>query len=328
MRIVLIGFLMCVVAQLSAPAWAWNEAGHRIIAAAAAQQMPPALRRSIKSALQAHPRYQQDIAKFRPRRLAGLDEFAWLLGQAAQWPDHARRFDNARFYQREALVERFHRGRWHYVNLPVYLNRSDRTLRIKDPRRSLDPDAQRNVLEVLAFLREELGSADATPAEQGLWLSWALHLIADIHQPLHTSALFSRDRWPRGDRGGNEIKLTGTGRKGRLDSLHYFWDVSLSNRRRPAEVSALAATLNAQELPAPGPEETSPLLWVREGQKIANQFVYDPLRAQLRRSPEVRISKSYTQRAHAIALQQAALAARRTALWLTEAFAAVDADQE
>jgi len=40
-------------------ALAWNESGHRAIAAAAAKQMSPELRAKVVAALQAHPRYTE-----------------------------------------------------------------------------------------------------------------------------------------------------------------------------------------------------------------------------------------------------------------------------
>jgi len=303
-------------------AYAWNESGHRAIAAAAADQMSPELRAHVVTALKAHPRYKEDLAAFRPRRLKGLSEAQWLMGQAASWPDHARSFDNASRHIREGLVERYHRGNWHYINLPAYLVESDQKLRIKDPtrvsskRRSKKPA---DVLTALNFIKTELESAESSMAEKGLWISWALHLIADVHQPLHTTAMFSKDRWPRGDRGGNEVKIAGSGNNGRLDSLHYFWDKAISNRRAPREIEALVTVLAKQQTVEVADNEVDPVMWIHEGREIAEQVVYGPLRSQLIESPVVTIPHGYTQDVHAAALKRGALAARRTALWLAAA---------
>jgi hypothetical protein len=35
-------------------------------------------------------------------------------------------------------------------------------------------------------------------------LAWLFHLVGDIHQPPHTTQLFTVE-YPKGDRGGNEI---------------------------------------------------------------------------------------------------------------------------
>ena len=302
-------------------AYGWNESGHRIIAASAARQMSPELQATVAAALRAHPRYDKDLDAYRPRKLGGLSEVEWLLGQAAQWPDRARRFNNEPFYRRDALIEKYHRGRWHYINLPLYLTKQDRALRIEDPTKTLDantPENPDNALEALAFLQAQLRSPDVSLADKGLWISWALHLVADLHQPLHTTAMFERDRWPRGDRGGNYVKIAGSGKKDQLDSLHYYWDSAISNVRKPREINRLLGVLAKEKLPKVASDEADPVKWIREGNWTAQRIVYDPLRAQLRDSPVVHITKKYTRRAHSVALKKGALAARRTALWLQD----------
>ena len=305
-----------VFAVVAVPGYAWNESGHRIIAAAAAAQMSPELQARVVSLLEAHPRYADDLLAYQPKKLRDLSHPQWLMGQAAAWPDHARSFDNAPRRKRDALVETYHRGNWHYINLPVYLTRADRRLRIKDPTASPNLNAPRDVLSALLAIGRDLQNPDISIQQKGLWLSWALHLIADVHQPLHTSAVFSKKRWPRGDRGGNEVKVAGTEKKGRLDSLHYFWDSAISNRRRPHEVAQLVEVLDAQVLPEVASNELDPTLWIAEGHQLAQTSVYGPLSKQILASPVVNIDTEYTQQTHKAALQRAALAARRTALWL------------
>jgi len=303
---------------VAAQAYAWNESGHRIIGAAAAMHMSPELKASVAAALRAHPRYAKDFERYRPRNLGGLTEFEWLLGQAAQWPDRIRRFNNEPFYRRNKLVEKYHRGRWHYINLPVYLREQDAVLNIADPRQTINVEDPDNVLEALGFIRAQLGDSTVSLADKGLWISWALHLIADVHQPLHTTAMFERARWPGGDRGGNEVKIKGSGKDGRLDSLHYYWDSAISNVRESSDIKRLVGVLNSQQVPLELSAQVDPVLWIQEGNSTARRVVYGPLLEQLHDSSEVEISTDYTQQAHAVALQKAALAARRSALWLKE----------
>ena len=49
-------------------------------------------------------------------------------------------------------------------------------------------------------------------------IRFLLHLAGDIHQPMHNTTRFS-DRFPEGDRGGNNYKL-----RGQIKNLHAFWD--------------------------------------------------------------------------------------------------------
>lgn len=49
-----------------------------------------------------------------------------------------------------------------------------------------------------------------------------IHIIGDIHQPLHTSTLFN-DEFPKGDMGGNLFEIVYLKKKS-LKELHAFWD--------------------------------------------------------------------------------------------------------
>lgn len=47
------------------------------------------------------------------------------------------------------------------------------------------------------------------------------HVVGDMHQPLHSVALFN-GTYPSGDRGGNSIKIIMPNRNSQ--NLHSFWD--------------------------------------------------------------------------------------------------------
>lgn len=48
---------------------------------------------------------------------------------------------------------------------------------------------------------------------------WVMHLVGDLHQPLHLG--------DDGDRGGNEVSVVIDGREGRGVNLHSIWDRDL-----------------------------------------------------------------------------------------------------
>ncbi len=48
-----------------------------------------------------------------------------------------------------------------------------------------------------------------------------MHVVGDIHQPLHSVSLFNQT-YPSGDRGGNSLKMTLL--NGTIKDLHSFWD--------------------------------------------------------------------------------------------------------
>jgi hypothetical protein len=60
-----------------------------------------------------------------------------------------------------------------------------------------------NILTALAD-NGEIAASDPDPQKKAIALSWLFHLVGDVHQPLHTSQLFSVD-YPKGDQGGNQI---------------------------------------------------------------------------------------------------------------------------
>ena len=58
-------------------------------------------------------------------------------------------------------------------------------------------------------------------AERALFARYVVHLVGDIHQPLHSVALFNKT-YPSGDTGGN--KLTVTLLNSTKSNFHSFWD--------------------------------------------------------------------------------------------------------
>lgn len=60
-----------------------------------------------------------------------------------------------------------------------------------------------------------------TTAERALFARYLVHVVGDMHQPLHSVALFNKT-FPSGDRGGNSIKIKLL--NGTSQNLHAFWD--------------------------------------------------------------------------------------------------------
>ena len=58
-------------------------------------------------------------------------------------------------------------------------------------------------------------------AERALFARYLIHMVGDIHQPLHSVALYNRT-YPKGDAGGNLLKLTLL--NGTSSNFHSFWD--------------------------------------------------------------------------------------------------------
>jgi hypothetical protein len=58
-------------------------------------------------------------------------------------------------------------------------------------------------------------------AERALFARYLVHLVGDIHQPLHSVALYNHT-YPKGDAGGNLLKLKLL--NGTISNFHSFWD--------------------------------------------------------------------------------------------------------
>lgn len=62
---------------------------------------------------------------------------------------------------------------------------------------------------------------DAAVIGKSLCMRLLIHIIGDIHQPLHTAALFS-SKFPKGDMGGNLFEIIYPAKK--YGELHAYWD--------------------------------------------------------------------------------------------------------
>ena len=195
--------------------------GHKTVAEIAWRQLDPATRQTIVDTIRRHPRFDKDFAgKMDDKALTGdkAVEDHWIFQQAATWPDMIRK-------QKE-----FDRPNWHYIDLPFFLDPSDRQafarrlpVNIATDFPTKVPPDKYNVLQALAYC-EVMVKSNAGPETKAVAYCWLLHLVGDLHQPLHCTALFSADHFPKGDKGGNEIPL----RRGK--NLHSLWDGLLGSQ--------------------------------------------------------------------------------------------------
>jgi hypothetical protein len=138
----------------------------------------------VTAVLEKHPWYaNQWQARLQDVPVADRDMVLFM--QAARWADDIRTQDKAQS-----------RPSWHYINLPFKPEGQPPSVQIRDP----DPV---NILTAL-HENERIVKKESDPERRAIALAWLFHLVGDIHQPLHTSQLFTVD-YPKGDRGGNEI---------------------------------------------------------------------------------------------------------------------------
>ncbi len=99
-----------------------------------------------------------------------------------------------------------------------------------------------------------------------------MHDVGDIHQPLHSTALFSVDQFPQGDKGGNSIPLV----HGR--NLHSVWDGLFGRDSRMRNVMKIADELSdkdrfGDEWRTAG-QEMDPIKWADESHAACASVVY------------------------------------------------------
>jgi hypothetical protein len=207
---------------LQQEAKAWGDDGHKVVAIIAEQFLTPTARRQVDALL------ASDTDTLTRHDIASAS--VW----ADRWREENHRRDNY-----EAT------RRWHYVDLEI-----------KDPdltkacygRKPLPADTPASIGDKNACIVDKIAqfaaelAAPQTDAEERIFaLKFLLHLVGDLHQPLHAA--------DNGDAGGNGIKVTVEGFDHKIrDNLHGFWDTQFVEMlgRPPA---ALAKTLLAQITP-------------------------------------------------------------------------------
>lgn len=171
------------------------------------------------------------------------------LAEVSTWADSIR-------------PERPQTSSWHYVNIPVIdsVYRPDRHC----PRQCVISAYQAQVAI--------LGDRHRPDAERGEALRWVVHLLQDLHMPLHVG--------DRGDRGGNDLQLTFAGRR---TNLHSLWDsgmIEALGHDAPSLAEAIRADLGRhRDL---GPMSRGDVIsWAMESHRLSRDLVYHALPASL-----------------------------------------------
>ena len=297
------------------PAAAWNATGHKATAKLAYELLTPEQQEYASRILTAHPRYKEDFRDAMPDEIASgtiAEQALWEFERASIWPDIVGGLDDDN-------KAKFHRFTWHFINMPIYLEESDeQELAGKlDHNMSTDfsPPLRQN-LNVIQALKGNLllwTDDDASDADKAVALCWILHLVGDMHQPLHNVALFSRAYFPKGARGGNSINVQwedGT------TNLHSVWD------NRPNDFADLIpGELTRDILAVDNVAIGSINFWARRHLQMAKTHVYtDDVKAQLiaglsvQEFPEIVLSDYYLSNATLIAKSQVILAGHRIAV--------------
>lgn len=305
----------------------WHYSGHALVTIIAHRRLSPEIRNKVQRILATHPRFAADFTARMPRRLTeNRARTLWQFGHAANWPDRVKRFRSG---SAESL--RYDRRLWHYITRPVFLSKVDETELPDAGSAKRDRDTgwegtrsrlDLNIVQAIRWSVAVLEAEDATAPDQAVALCWLFHLVGDVHQPLHAASLFSKARFPKGDKGGNDIQVV------EHNSLHAFWD-GLVNRRPDhqsleEQADALLVRHRKSGVEAAGCIDFD--TWLEESHELARREVYDDeIRTQLRKLGSqavvtVRVSDKYRRKALVIGERRVTEAGFRLARVLTGIF--------
>ncbi len=161
------------------------------------------------------------------------------LAEASTYADEMRS-NPSDFWQKDA-------GPWHYVTVPKGKRYSQ-----------VGPPPQGDAASALATFRETLLDDEATREEKQLALRFMVHIIGDLHQPLHAG--------DGTDRGGNDFRVKFFREE---TNLHRVWDSQMIDRRQ-LSYSEWTEWLG-QKITAAQVDEwsvTDPEVWITESTEI------------------------------------------------------------
>lgn len=252
---------IALVCSIAAPALAWNDYGHQLSAYLAYKGMTPEARAVANWLLRQHPQYNM-LIEHCPE---GFDKDLYAFMRAATWPDMLRSESNP-------LHKTDHHGPWHYVDYPINRDDAKGPIPVELWMPGSDPE---NVLQALQKCEADLRNPSITDADKAKMLCWYLHLMGDLHQPLHTTGVFTK-ALPEGDRGGNLFIINDAGH---IQRLHAFWDNILGVDKDAKNIAARGAQIQAS--PALSRESlksdlahTTSIAWAKDGHELAKSVVY------------------------------------------------------
>lgn len=229
---IVIFFIFFLLLIFSTPTFSWCATGHKLIGQIAYDHLTPQARRYY-----AH--LNQNLNQ---------QQHYYTLVAAAVWMDT--------LFDRHYLAFK----PMHYIDIP---ESSDGT--------PVPKMAAMNAVVAIQQAMETLKDSTATEEEKAIALRIILHVVGDIHQPLHTITRVTRDH-PKGDRGGNDFHL---GRNKVGNTLHRYWDKGggyLSSKLSDAEIRQLAKQLEIKwACPTPDLEL---MHWVQASHALAVQHAY------------------------------------------------------
>jgi hypothetical protein len=274
------------VATATQRAAAWGDEGHEVVALIAQTYLTPAVRKKVDALL-----------------AADSDPLtAHTMPAAATWADKLR--------ETNEHGARAKTGKWHFVDIeidsPDLAQACFHHPQIPQGIPASQGPAQDCVVDKVEEFTGELKDPETSPEEQIVALKFVLHLIGDVHQPLHASDAH--------DRGGNDKRVSAAGFKS--GNLHRYWDTRFVARLGPSPrtiAGDLVAHISPTDIQAWS--EGNVADWAMESFQMARDDAYGQLPPPTKRG-SYRLTDEYVEMATKDVAVQLAKAGVRLALVL------------
>lgn len=262
------------------------------------QESPQTITR-VLALLQQHPQYN-DVLKKRILAVPAEDQERYAFMVAARWADDIRDDKD------------YSHPNWHYVDFQLIQRGDEKAVPTSQP-------DDENALTAIDANGKLLLDTSKPAADRAVALCWMMHLVGDVHQPLHCVSFYNKADWPKGDRGGNLVFLRAEEGKS-IINLHQLWDglVLSSEKYRDAANEAtqlrnnpLFAKNKLTELSA----DRDPRSWAQESFRLDQTVAYPGGRApgSADRSSAPTLPDGYLDKAKSTAERRVVLAGYRLA---------------
>jgi hypothetical protein len=322
----LFAILLFACATLSAHAW--NNCGHMMAAEIAYEDLErnhPETLKAILALLKKHPRLRDLQAETAAHHIHEDEYDHYLFLIAATWPDMVKLTPRKTFEHNATRFDPEDHREWHYFDLPFNQDGKEHPgLKLDDSIWKMGERKEpANCLQAIDKCAAELSDAATSDADKAKAICWMLHLIGDVHQPLHCATLYSANfpeesPFVKGDKGGNLFYLDEkSGKEHFRKELHAYWDDLLGKSMSLSHINQYARHLAAvhprkevkKELAEP-----STRAWARTSHTLAVEHAYLNGNLGLYHDP----GEEYFYASQRLAERQIALAGYRLADMLVE----------
>eukprot|EP01017_Pseudomicrothorax_dubius_P009092 TRINITY_DN13039_c0_g1_i1.p1 TRINITY_DN13039_c0_g1~~TRINITY_DN13039_c0_g1_i1.p1 ORF type:complete len:333 (+),score=61.18 TRINITY_DN13039_c0_g1_i1:121-1119(+) len=185
--------MACWIVQLG---FSWWDFGHVMVARIAYEDLAFSNMTSILDEAVDMALYGSELSPNMTRTFEGV----------SLWADDVKTMQNIHIWDS-----------WHFIDLPILQDGTPVTPE-NNPNNALK--VIQDALDVLMVPETHLEKT----VEKASLLRFLIHLVGDVHQPLHTTTYYS-NKFKKGDRGGNLVQISWTAsHTDTIKNLHALWD--------------------------------------------------------------------------------------------------------